>query len=120
MNARMSIQAYQRAATTAQNPRQTEYRAIAHVTARLVQAKEKGRVDIGALAEALGENRRLWMTLAMDCGHADNRLSPQLRAQIISIAAFVERYSRSVLRDGAELDALIDINRTILEGLAGR
>jgi flagellar biosynthesis activator protein FlaF len=43
-----------------------------------------------------------------------------LRAQIISLAIWVSKYSSDVLRDGAELDPLIDINRTMMEGLASR
>ena len=36
----MSIKAYQRAATQAENPRQLEYRAFGQVTAGLVRVKE--------------------------------------------------------------------------------
>jgi hypothetical protein len=32
----------------------------------------------------------------------------------------VSRYSREVLRDGADVEPLIDINRTMMEGLAAR
>ncbi|MDZ4776051.1 MAG: flagellar biosynthesis regulator FlaF [Alphaproteobacteria bacterium] len=33
---------------------------------------------------------------------------------------FVERQCSAVLREGADIDPLIDINRTMMEGLAGR
>lgn len=116
----MSIQAYQQAAQRAETPRETEYRAFAFATRSLVEAKEKGRLDIGGLAEALTRNRRLWMTLAVDCGQPGNALPPPLRAQIISLAGFVDRHSSAVLREGADLDVLIDINRAVMEGLTGR
>lgn len=43
-----------------------------------------------------------------------------LRGQIISLALWVSRYSSQVLREGADIDPLIDINRTMMEGLAVR
>lgn len=116
----MSIQAYQRAATQAETPRDLEYRAFAHVTSRLIKAKEGGAFALGALSEALSENRRLWTELALDCSSPQNQLGAPLRAQIISLALFVERHSIAVIRDDAEIEPLIDINRSIMEGLARR
>lgn len=116
----MSIQAYQRAATQSESPQQREYRVFASVTAALVKAKEYGRADIGALAEAIHNNRRLWSVFAVDCAQPDNALNQATRAQIISLALFVDRQCSAVLRDGADIDTLIDINRTMMEGLVGR
>ncbi len=116
----MSIQAYQRAATRAENPREIEYRVFGVVTAALVKARETGRADLGALAHALQENRRLWRILAADCADPANAQSEAMRARIISLALFVDRYSGEVLRDGADMEPLIDINRSMMEGLSGR
>jgi flagellar protein FlaF len=44
----------------------------------------------------------------------------ELRGQIISLAMFVARYSSQVLREGVEIEPLIDINRTMMEGLLAR
>jgi flagellar protein FlaF len=115
----MSIKAYQRAATQAETPRELEYRAFGVVTADLVRAKEGG-LGLGALAEALAANRRLWSLMSADCAAPGNQLPPTLRGQIISIALWVSRYSSEVLRHGADIDPLIDINRDIMAGLAGR
>jgi flagellar protein FlaF len=43
-----------------------------------------------------------------------------LRGQIISLAMWVARYSSEVLREGADLEPLIDVNRTMMEGLSLR
>jgi len=115
----MSIKAYQRAATQAEQPRDLEYRAFGQVTAGLVRAREE-RVQIAVLGDALDANRRLWNLLSADCSTPQNQLPPALRGQIISLALWVSRYSNDVLRDGADLDPLIDINRTMMEGLAAR
>lgn len=116
----MSIQAYQRAATQADTPRDLEYRAFGAVTAALVRLKEQGTSQPAAVAEALDANRRLWNVLSADCSTPQNRLPQALRGQIISLALWVGRYSSEVLRDGADVDPLIDINRAMMEGLAVR
>ena len=115
----MSIQAYQRAATQAESPRELEYRAFGQVTAGLVRAKEQQR-EPSLLAEALDANRRLWNILSADCSAPGNQLPMNLRAQIISLSLWVSRYSSDVLRSGADMDPLIDVNRSMMEGLAAR
>ena len=116
----MSIQAYQRAATRSENPRETEYRVFATVTANLVRAAEQGRADVGVLVQAIHDNRRLWSIFAADCAQPTNALAETTRAQIISLALFVDRQCSAVLREGAEIEPLIDINRSMMEGLAAR
>ena len=114
----MSIQAYQNAAKKTEGPRQTEYRAFAVATRGLIDAAGRPETEVGRRAEALAANRRLWSLLASDCAADGNALPQGLRAQIISLSIFVDRHSSAVMRSGATLDVLIDINRTIMQGLA--
>ena len=72
------------------------------------------------LLDAIDANRRLWNMLAADCATPENKLPITLRGQIISLAMWVARYSSEVLRDGADLEPLIDINRAMMEGLGAR
>ena len=116
----MSIQAYQRAATRADSPRELEHRAFGLATAGLLRAQEAGRANLGQLAQALDVNRRLWNMMSADCALEGNQLPMQLRADIISLALWVARYSSEVLRDGAEIAPLIEVNRAIMEGLSPR
>jgi flagellar protein FlaF len=115
----MSIKAYQRAATQAENPRELEYRAFGRATAALVRLKDE-KPAAALIAEALEVNRKLWNVLAADCAVPENQLPLTLRGQIISLAMWVSRYSSEVLRDGADVEPLIDINRTMMEGLLAR
>ncbi len=115
----MSIQAYQRAATQAESPRELEYRAFGQVTAGLLRAKDE-QPSLTVLAEAIDANRRLWTLLSTDCSAPENKLPLALRGQIVSLAMWVARYSSDVLRNGADLEPLIDVNRTMMEGLAAR
>ncbi len=58
------------------------------------------------------------MTLQADCVDEENILSDQTRAGIISLAIWVDKHSRDVLRGKAEIAPLIEVNRSIMEGLA--
>ncbi len=113
----MSLEAYQRAAKRAESPREAEYRLFAQVTLALIEAGKADVSDISARIDALDWNRRVWSALSDDCSNAGNGLPPQLRASIISLAIFVGRYTSKVVRGQEPVDMLIDINRTIMQGL---
>jgi flagellar protein FlaF len=114
----MSVQAYQTTAAKTESPRQTEYRAFAVATRGLIDAAALPTSEIGRRIEALAKNRRLWTLLAIDCGSEGNQLPKPVRAQIISLSIFVDKHSSKVMREGASMDILIDLNRTMMQGLA--
>lgn len=113
----MSVQAYQRSVSRAEDARSTEYRLLGQVTQALIEAEGLARHEFGRRAAALDWNRRVWSAFAADCGAEGNGLPDALRAGIISLSLFVSRHSSAVMRDGADIEPLIDINRTIMQGL---
>ena len=114
----MTLQAYQSAQRVVEDPRATEYRLFGQVTGALLDAKSKNAQG-APLVEAIDWNRRLWRTLAADCMDDRNSLSVDVRAKIVSLSLWVSKYSRRVTREKAPLDPLIEINRTIMQGLQG-
>ncbi len=115
----MSYQAYRKAQTSNERPSQVEYRLFAQVTNSLIQAKERGVRDV-KMIEALDWNRRMWSTFSTDCGAEGNQLPEQLRASIISLSIWVSKHSSAVMRGSEDIEDLISINRTIMEGLAAQ
>lgn len=113
----MSYNAYQQVQNAAEKPRQTEYRLFANVTHRLIEAEARNKIDSTTM-EALDWNRRLWSTLSTDCGTEGNALPHQLRAGIISLSIWVSKHTSLVMRGGEKIEDLININKTIMEGLA--
>ena len=113
----MALSAYQNAATRAEDPRSTEYRLFAQVTRALINAGEADLMDMKTRSEALDWNRRVWSAFAIDCAEPDNKLPEGLRAAIISLSIFVSKHSSAVMRVGADIDILIEINKTIMQGL---
>ncbi|RAK61348.1 flagellar biosynthesis regulatory protein FlaF [Phenylobacterium hankyongense] len=115
----MSLQAYQQAATRAENPRETEYRLFAQVTLALMEAAKCDPTDIRGRIDALDWNRRMWSVLGTDCSDSENGLPPPLRASIISLSIWVAKHTSAVIRREEEIQPLIDVNRTIMQGLIG-
>lgn len=113
----MSVAAYQRASQNSENTKQTEYRAFAIFTRALEEAEAEGLV---AIVKAVADNRQLWLTLQIDLASPDNKLPKELRAQLLSIAIWVNKYSVAAMKNEASLEPLITVNKQIMEGLRGK
>ena len=111
----MSIKRYQTIQDKNDDPRSIEHRALARVNGMLVSGAEKGGVP---LAEACHLNRTLWTIFQTDCSNPQNALPDALKAQLISLALWVQRYTNKVLFEGASVEPLVSVNRSIMEGLA--
>jgi flagellar biosynthesis activator protein FlaF len=114
----MTLKAYQTTQRAAENPRDAEYRLFGQVTGALIDV-HKSRATGGSLVNAVNWNRSLWRTLATDCIDEQNQLSKDVRAKIVSLSLFVNKYSKRVMRNGASVEPLIEINRSIMQGLRG-
>ena len=112
----MTLRAYQKAQAAAENPRSAEFRLFGQVTGALIDAQSTGLKGT-PLIDAIDWNRRLWSTLAIDCLDDANQLPKELRARIVSLSLWVTKYSSQVMQQGASIEPLIDINRTIMQGL---
>ncbi len=112
--------AYGDPTTVQKSPRSAEYDVISRITARLQIAQQADRAAFPQLAEALHENRRLWVELATDLATPGNALPLALRAQLLSLAQFSLRHTEEVLAGRGSADVLVDINLAILRGLSGR
>lgn len=113
----MSYQAYQRTSARSEDPRSTEYRLLGQVTRALMDVREIKASEIRKRAEALGWNRRVWSAFAADCANPDNGLPEALRASIISLSIFISKETSTAMRGEGDIDTLIDLNRTVMQGL---
>ena len=116
----MSFQAYQKAATRAEPPRDAEYRLFGQVTRALMAASQVDRFDVATRIDAIDWNRRLWSTLAQDCANPGNQLPVQVRANIISLSLWVGRHSSAVMRGEESFEDLIEVNKMIMQALGAR
>lgn len=112
----MSLNAYQRTRTITETARSTERRLMMQITGDLIAARDAGKAG-AALMPALFRNRELWSALASACAARGNALPDTLRASIVSIGLWVDRYTSDVVAGRDRIDPLIEVNRTIIEGL---
>ncbi len=121
MNAHTLAQnAYAQSASSTRTLRDTEYRIIARVSYRLKAAAEAKPADFPALAAALNDNRKLWDALAIDVANPENQLPQALRAQIFSLAQFVNAHTSKAIARKAQVGPLLEINAAILKGLSAK
>lgn len=97
-----------------------EYRLFGQVTRSLMDAAKLPDVEVGKRMEALDWNRQLWTALASNCADEENQMPDQLRASIISLAIWVDKHTRLVMRKEDEIEPLIEINRMIMQGLSAQ
>jgi flagellar biosynthesis activator protein FlaF len=82
---------------------------------RAAQGKAAGTRE---MVDALIYLRRLWTIFMQDLGGADNELSAQLRAGLISIGIWVHKeIDRVRLGKTTDLTAMIEINEIVRNGL---
>ncbi|MEQ5870851.1 flagellar biosynthesis regulator FlaF [Sagittula sp. NFXS13] len=126
----MSISAYKRTIRESASPKQIEARVFARVTGSMEQHSADWSAARGdnvarsailahGLRDAVAENRVLWSRLGRDLADSNNQLPAALRANLLSIALWVDRTSGVVIGGGEGLQALIDVNKNILGGLSG-
>jgi len=101
----------------ATDQRKAEFEAFDQVTRDLQANLAKDKEDPGFM-RALDNNRRLWHALEEDLARPQNQLPDPLKAQIISVAIWVERHSKLAEQGEASAEALIQVNESIMKGLA--
>lgn len=114
-----AIAAYGHAQKGAATDRGIEYQVFARITAALTAAERRGRAGFGDLVQALHDNRRLWDALTVDLIDDDNRLDPDLRARLLSLAFFVRQHGQKVLNGKAGVRPIVEVNQAVMDGLRG-
>lgn len=114
----MSLNAYHRTRSVVETPRATECRLMRQITGEMIEARDAGLAGV-PLTPILFRNREVWSAFAAACAARGNMLPIPLRAAIVSLGLWVERYTTEVAAGRDRIDALIEINRLIIDGLQG-
>lgn len=114
-------QAYRQTITETEEPREIERKVFLQITGELERAAAEQEFPLSpSTLEALNRNQKLWGELMFDCAYKDNPLPDQLKAGIISLALFVDRHTPHVIAGEKTVEPLLEINRNIIKGLAGK
>lgn len=111
------VGAYNKANRSVRSDRESERDIIGRVTHQLRIAKEK-RDDTVLVARAVSDNLALWYVLMNDLAAEGNQLPLELRAQLISVGMAVVRECEQVDRTKVDVDWLVGINQSLVEGLS--
>lgn len=111
------MRGYAENAVSTRNGRRAEYETIARVTQKLRDTAVKSKTDFPGYVEALHLNQKLWTALVVDVADAANPLPDELKARIIYLAEFTQHQTRKILREGASIMPLLEINMAVLRGL---
>ena len=124
----MGINAYRKTIAQTEAPRQIERRLLSEATSKLLEHADYDKLQDGesklaaqaaGLGEAIANNVRLWQALMFDLMEKENALPPQSQASLISLALWVQRHSNGVLAGKQKVGPLIEVNRSIAQGLGG-
>ncbi|MDP6352319.1 MAG: flagellar biosynthesis regulator FlaF [Alphaproteobacteria bacterium] len=111
----MASNPYASAIQTTETPREREYRLLARANRLMAETKEQR--DVGTLYRAVLFNRQVWNTFLIDLTDERNALPQELKGMLISIGIWVEKFSDQVCDGEESVDDLIEVNRTIMDGL---
>lgn len=127
----MSIAAYKKTIRHNDDPRDIERRVLSAAAAAIQNyaeafdaavAGEKSldsfRILAGGLRDALWENQRIWMAFANALSHSDNGLPADLRADLISLAIWVDKQTAGALGGDKTVTPLVELNQNIIAGLS--
>lgn len=121
----MSVNAYKKTIRATEDPRDIERRVLSKITASLQshavefdKAEDKRALLTNEVREAIWDNQKFWMTVKSDLRSSENQLGPELRAELISIAIFIDTASSEVLAGNAKIGPLVEINDNIIKGLS--
>ncbi|WP_415922535.1 flagellar biosynthesis regulator FlaF [Tateyamaria sp. SN6-1] len=113
----LATRGYAENAVSTRNERRSEYEVFARVTHSLRDTATKAKTNFPDFAEALHLNRRLWTTLVVDLADPKNEIPSDLKARLIYLSEFTQHHTRKILRDGASVLPLLEVNMAVMRGL---
>lgn len=117
------LEAYQSVERSTLSGRELEASALMRAALLLAEVQKNWQSpDLDAsLDNALRHNLRIWTLFQSELVRADNPLPAEIRQNLLSLSAFIDRRTFDVMAypDPAKLDILISINKNVAAGLRG-
>jgi flagellar biosynthesis activator protein FlaF len=117
-----AAQAYARVANTTASPREIEAKALLMAATKLQAVATNADATFEQMSEALMFNRKLWTIFLSEAQRDENPQPLEVRQNIANIGIFVLSHTAAlqISRQRDHFKPLIEINRNIAAGLAGR
>lgn len=117
-----AAQAYQKTSRTVASPRELEASLLLKAASKLQAVRDDWAGRGAELDHALLYNRKLWTVLVTSATREDNPLPHAIKNNIANLGMFIFKRTMEVTAEPQpeKLGSLIQINRSIAEGLRGR
>ena len=122
----MSVNPYEeteRLSVAGAGSREVESWALLELAKRLdrVRREQEQKENPSALSEVVRLNWRAWTIIQSSLLDESNPLTPELRGDLLSLCAFIDKHSTQLLGspDAEKMQILIDINMHLGQGLRG-
>lgn len=116
----LAYKAYSTVTTRTASDKQIEYALFSEITNALKDVAAQDTPPPAVWAEAIDRNLQLWLLLSVDLLNPENALDEGLRGSLLTLAEMVRRVSYQVLAGETAVSELVEINETIMKGLAGQ
>lgn len=113
----LAHRAYRDASQPIRSARDIEYMALANLSHALRDAAPSRNTDFPTFAKAISRNLAFWSVVATDVSSPKNGLPEDLRERIFWLSEFVRAESARLLRGEGEVEALVDVNLGLMQGL---
>ena len=94
-----------------------EYAVLGRLSHALRKAADQRETNFPAFADAVARNLSFWSIVATDVSSPENRLPSELRQRLFWLSEFVRVESGRALRGTAEVEPLVEINMSLMQGL---
>ena len=99
--------------------KEIEFALFQQITDALEQVTNNENASPSEWVDAVHRNQQLWTTIAIDLLHPGNGLPEEMKRSLLYLAEFVRQNSMKILAGDGDIADLVEINHTIMQGLAG-
>ncbi|WP_321490727.1 flagellar biosynthesis regulator FlaF [uncultured Hyphomonas sp.] len=115
----LAFKAYGEVKQRTAGEKEIEFALFRQITDALTQVSEAEDAQPADWADAIHRNQQLWTTIAVDLLHPGNALPDDMKRSLLYLAEFVRQTSMKIMAGEGEIADLIEINRSIMNGLGG-
>jgi len=114
----LAFKAYGEITRRTAGEKEIEYALFLQITEALENVLDPETRSFSAWADAISRNQQLWTLIATDLLLPGNALPEELKRSLFFLSEFVRQTSLKVLSGEESIPDLIEVNKTVMAGLA--
>lgn len=114
----LAFKAYGEIAQRTAGEKEIEYALFLQITDALERVVDPDTRSLESWADAIYRNQQLWIIIATDLLQPGNALPDEMKRSLLYLSEFVRQTSLKVLAGAENIPDLIEVNKTVMAGLA--